>query len=76
MPSTVIDGCAIVAHPNAGHHTACPGANLASADLSGINLAYANLAGAELVSANLSGTTLRAADLSGAELGTCSSPRR
>jgi uncharacterized protein YjbI with pentapeptide repeats len=46
--STVIDGCVVVAHPNAGHHTRCPGADLAAADLSGLDLNYADLAGADL----------------------------
>jgi uncharacterized protein YjbI with pentapeptide repeats len=69
--ATVVDGCAIVAHPNATHHTQCPGATLTAADLSHLDLDFADLAGADLSNANLSSSTFRHADLSGAKLSAC-----
>jgi uncharacterized protein YjbI with pentapeptide repeats len=68
---TPVDGCTVVAHPNATRFTDCPGANLSGANLSGVDLAYADLASANLSGANLTSTELKHADLAGAVLSQC-----
>jgi len=68
---TTIDGCTIVAHPNATRFTDCPGVDLSGATLAGVNLSYANLSGTTLWGTNLDSANLHHADLSKATLATC-----
>ncbi|PQP25808.1 pentapeptide repeat-containing protein [Rhodococcus opacus] len=65
---TEINGCKIVANPNPGDRTTCPGADLSSANLAGLNLSFADLSGANMTRANLTGTNFAAANLSYADL--------